>query len=165
MNNYFEQYSKFQRWMENHPALIQILRWFNRCTVVVMYLSYVVMVATMACLRGLWAYPVLLVPGVGFILLTIVRKSLNAPRPYEKSGIEPLIKRGKKGDSFPSRHVFSATVISMVALWIAWPFGVVLMVLSVLLACARVMGGVHYPRDVVAGMLAGVICGLFLWMF
>ena len=79
--------------------------------------------------------------------------------------IDPLIPREKQGDSLPSRHVFSATVISLVAWQVAWPVGLTLLVLTVLLAVARVIGGVHYPRDVIAGALCGLVCGSLLWLF
>lgn len=134
-----------------------------------MYGTYLVMVAGLAwrCFTMGSAWPrllrLVLVPGVGFVLLSLVRRQLNVPRPYERWSIDPLITREKTGDSFPSRHVFSATVIAMAALWLDWRWGLPLLVLAALLAVIRVVGGVHYPRDVVVGALVGLMVGSLLF--
>lgn len=59
----------------------------------------------------------------------------------------------------PSRHVFSATVIAVSVLSVSKPLGWMLLVLAVILAVIRVVGGAHYPRDVIAGFLCGLACG------
>ncbi|MFR4805203.1 MAG: phosphatase PAP2 family protein [Eggerthellaceae bacterium] len=61
--------------------------------------------------------------------------------------------------------MFSATIISMC--WLAWcPLvGCVLLVADAFIEALRVIGGVHFPRDVVAGAVVGIVCGLgvLLW--
>lgn len=170
--DYYEFYTTLSNWFSRHPRLIGALRIFNQLAVVIMYLAY--LGALLVAVGQAWPSPVALfqtvgplviIPGLGFGILTLARRYLNAPRPYDEWMIDPLIPREKHGDSLPSRHVFSATVISLVAWRVAWLAGVVLLVLTVLLALARVLGGVHYPRDVVAGMLCGIICGALLWLF
>ncbi len=170
--NYFEFYTDLSNWFSRHPRLIGALRLFNRVVVAIMYLAYfgaLVAIgwehrASLPALAKAVA-PLVIIPGLGFVVLTIARNRLNAPRPYEEWMIDPLIPREKQGDSMPSRHVFSATVISLVAWQVAWPVGLTLLVLTVLLAVARVIGGVHYPRDVIAGALCGLVCGSLLWLF
>lgn len=170
--DYFEAYTALSNWLTRYPRLITLLRAFNQTVVIVMYVAYLGTLAwliwakrasALAALRAV--YPFILVPGVGFVLLTVGRNYLSAPRPYDEWEIDPLIPREKHGNSMPSRHVFSATVISLVVWRVAWPAGVVLLVLTALLALARVIGGVHYPRDVVAGILCGLVCGACLWLF
>lgn len=155
-----------------HPHLAAALRVANRVVEVIMYGAYLVML-TWLVWRGFrqgWAgvwpqlWRLVLIPGAGFILLSLVRQRLNAPRPYEQWPISPLIAREKKGDSFPSRHVFSATVIAMAALWLNWRWGLPLLVLALLLAVIRVVGGVHYPRDVVVGAICGLMVGSLLFL-
>lgn len=102
----------------------------------------------------------LLVPGISFILLSIFRARLNAPRPYEVSGTEPIIKRKGTGKSFPSRHAFSVFVIAVTVFYF-WPAaGILTGIAGAVLATVRVLGGVHYVRDVVAGAAIGIGCGL-----
>ena len=105
-------------------------------------------------------FAAIVVPASGFILLTVIRRKINRPRPYITLDINPLIKKDKKGNSMPSRHVFSMTIIA--ASWyIASPsVSCILMVFSVVLALIRVIGGIHYPSDVIAGRLCAI-----LWAF
>ncbi len=101
-----------------------------------------------------------IVPGSGFVLLTLIRKLINKPRPYEVLDIVPIIKKDTRGNSMPSRHVFSMTEIAMTAFLISPVIGGILMIFSLCLACIRVIGGVHYPADVVAGIVSAVMwCG------
>ncbi len=104
------------------------------------------------------------VPASGFILLTFVRKAINRPRPYETLDIDPLIKKNTKGNSMPSRHVFSMTIIAVTSFLIHPALGCGLMALSIMLCFVRVIGGVHYPSDVAAGFLSAVIWGVVLYM-
>ena len=54
----------------------------------------------------------LIFSAVAFILVTLVRRFIRAKRPYELYSFYKEKPRGKKGDSFPSRHVFSAFLIA-----------------------------------------------------
>jgi membrane-associated phospholipid phosphatase len=107
----------------------------------------------------------ILIPGLSFVLVSFGRHLLNAPRPYETWNITPLIPKDTKGHSFPSRHVFSASIISMAVLRLNPILGILFLVLSLVIAICRVIGGVHYPHDVAAGYLIGIICGLLLFLF
>ena len=65
---------------------------------------------------------------------------------------------------FPSRHVFSATVIAMLALTLNPWLGGAMLFLAGALALLRVLGGVHYPSDVLAGYAIGILVGLLLYL-
>ena len=86
-----------------------------------------------------------------------MRAKLDRPRPYEVYGLEPLIPRESRGKSFPSRHVFSICVIGTSLLYLDPPVGAALLALGALLAAARVLSGVHFLKDVLAGALIGVL--------
>lgn len=102
----------------------------------------------------------LIVCALSFILATMLRKKLNKPRPYQLYNIDPLIAKNTQGKSFPSRHVFSATVISCAFWWLSPVAGIIGFLVVALLAAIRVVGGVHFPKDVIAGIAMGVLCGL-----
>lgn len=106
----------------------------------------------------------ILLPAIGFALLSAIRKRLNQARPYEKWAIQPLLDKDTSGKSMPSRHVFSATVISMCLLYFFWLPGLFCLLLSVGLAAVRVIGGVHYPKDVLVGYLCGICWGALLFL-
>ena len=106
------------------------------------------------------------VPALCLVLVSIVRRLINRPRPYERLSIYPLIEKDTKGRSFPSRHAFSVWMIAATAWWVLPPLGVALAVVGVLLCVIRVLGGVHDEWDVLAGALIGVLAGIVgYWVF
>ena len=131
----------------------------NKAIVWLFYAAYAVLLGW-ACVVDVWkVLPLVGAPAVGFALVSAVRARINAPRPYENGGPVPRIERDGEGKSFPSRHAFSAFAIA--ASWFAAsvPVGMVLFVAAVALAALRVAGGVHFPRDVVAGAACGIAVG------
>ena len=98
---------------------------------------------------------------VPFVIVTLVRKRINAPRPYELYDFYEVKPKNKYGCSYPSRHVFSAFVIATLAYGVYSPIlGIPLFILGIALALSRVLLGIHFTRDVVAGALIGIISGL-----
>ena len=104
------------------------------------------------------------VPASGFVILSFLRKKINAPRPYEEWDIKPLLDRDSPGQSMPSRHVFSATIISMACLHASLTMGMICLTLSAFLGLVRVLGGVHYPKDVVVGYICGLVWGVIFFL-
>lgn len=167
MKNYQEWYDHIAGKIENKPIFLRLLRAFNRFMTVVMPIVYLILLTTTYLQEGLgkqdWIY--LIVPASGFVILSLFRKKINAPRPYEEWDIKPLLDRDSPGQSMPSRHVFSATIISMTCLHASLSIGVILLVLSALLGLVRVSGGVHYPKDVVVGYICGLVWGVIFFLF
>ena len=166
MKNYQEWYDKRKSSLLQHPQLLQLMRVFNRMMTVLMPLAYLTLLGTAFMNKGLRqelaAY--IMVPAFGFVLLTLVRKWINQPRPYETWGIVPLLDKDSSGNSMPSRHVFSATIISMACLHANLPVGLVLLILSAFLGFVRVLGGVHYPKDVLVGYACGLLLGILFFI-
>lgn len=100
-----------------------------------------------------------IVPAVSFFLVSVFRKYYNARRPYEIYGFMPLIPKDTKGKSFPSRHVFSIFVIGSTIIWFYPATGALVCMAGCILAVVRVVTGVHFPKDVAVGALAGILCG------
>lgn len=174
MKDYGLFYEKITAPLRQRPGALRALKAANRVLTFADYAIYpaILLGALISGFRAGGAsqalrdfLPYLLVPGIGFVLVSLVRGSMNAPRPYETWPIEPLIYKNTKGHSMPSRHVFSSSVIAMCALRVHWIFGVVMLLLSLFLAFVRVLGGVHYPKDVAAGYAIGVLTGLILFLF
>ena len=44
------------------------------------------------------------------------------------------------------------------------PMGLILLVLSALLGLVRVLGGVHYPKDVLVGYACGLLLGILFFI-
>lgn len=136
----------------------------NRVLTGLCYAAYPVLLIALALGRDGRFWPALAVPAASFLLVSLARRAINAPRPYEVLDIDPIIHKDTRGKSMPSRHVFSIFMIAMTFLWVLPWAGAALLALGALLGCVRVIGGVHFPRDVIAGAAAGVCCGLAgLW--
>ena len=95
-----------------------------------------------------------------FIIVTVIRRIINAPRPYEIYDFYEKRPKDKSGRSFPSRHLYSASVISSLCFFIYPVLGAALSLLAILLALIRVLVGIHFIRDVCAGALIGVSSAL-----
>ena len=167
MKNYQEWYDHIAGNIENKPFLLSLLRTFNRFMTVVMPIVYLTLLVTTYFQEGFGKQVLIYVfiSATGFVILSLLRKKINAPRPYEEWDIKPLLDRDSPGQSMPSRHVFSATIISMACLHASLSVGVILLVLSALLGLVRVLGGVHYPKDVVVGYICGLVWGVLFFLF
>ena len=167
MKNYQEWYNHIAGKIENKPIFLRLLRAFNRFMTVVMPIVYLTLLTTIYFREGFGKQVLIYVfiPASGFVILSLLRKKINAPRPYEVWEIIPLLDRDSPGQSMPSRHVFSATIISMACLHASLSVGVILLVLSAFLGLVRVLGGVHYPKDVVVGYICGLVWGVIFFLF
>ncbi|MFS9292648.1 phosphatase PAP2 family protein [Streptococcus mitis] len=166
MKNYQEWYDRIAGKIKNNPLFLRLLRAFNRFMTVVMPIVYLTLLAITYLQEGLGKQVLMyvFVPASGFVILSLLRKKLNAPRPYEVWEIVPLLDRDSPGQSMPSRHVFSATIISMACLHASLSVGVILLVLSAFLGLVRVLGGVHYPKDVVVGYMCALVWGVIFFL-
>ena len=167
MKNYQEWYGHVAGKIENKPFLLSLLRTFNRFMTVVMPIIYLTLLATTYLQQGLGKQVLMYVfiPASGFVILSFLRKKINAPRPYEEWTIKPLLDRDSPGQSMPSRHVFSATIISMACLHASLTMGMICLTLSAFLGLVRVLGGVHFPKDVVVGYICGLVWGVLFFLF
>lgn len=157
--HYEQRYEQWAAPLRGRPGVVRALNIVNRGIVVVFYGAFALLLGW-ACMSDPWRLvPLVGVTAVGFVAVSFFRRRFNAPRPYECCAIAPLIARDGAGKSFPSRHAFSAFAIA--ASWFAAsaPVAVVLLVAAVVLAICRVLGGVHFPRDVVVGALIGSATG------
>ena len=166
MKNYQEWYDHIAGNIENKPFLLSLLRTFNRFMTVVMPMIYLTLLATTYLQQGLGKQVLIYVfiPASGFVILSFLRKKINALRPYEVWEIVPLLDRDSPGQSMPSRHVFSATIISMACLHASLTMGMICLTLSAFLGLVRVLGGVHYPRDVVVGYICALVWGVLFFL-
>ena len=142
-----EQYRAVIGWFNARPAAKKALRLVSRSAVALVYLLYL----------GMLAWLALVVPASAFVVGTLVRKLIDRPRPYTALGFTPLFPKDKTGQSMPSRHCFSAAAIAATVWYVLPPLGAVLAVLAVIIAVSRVVTGVHFVSDVLAGLAFGLV--------
>lgn len=167
-------YLRMTNGLRKRPALARGVSLANKIITNAVYVAYPCLLAWLAYAAAAGAagaaselLRAVLVPGISFALVTVIRKAINAPRPYEVFDASPIIPKDTRGNSFPSRHAFSIFVIAMTfcaCCPLAW-VGPVMLVAGVLLAVIRVVSGVHFPPDVVVGALLGMLAGFVgLWI-
>ena len=104
------------------------------------------------------------VPAGTLLIVTLMRKTINRERPYIKHGTEPLIPKKSTGESFPSRHTASAFIIAMSGFLLSPILAGILLLVAAIIAITRIIAGVHYISDVLAGMLISVGIGLIFFI-
>ena len=159
-------YERVRPFFVTHPYYLSLLKWTNRLVTLLMPLLYfyVLWAVYLKATKTWIVLAYLLVPAIGFIVLSVIRKRMNWPRPYELGTFPPLLNREGKGRSMPSRHVFSAAIISTVAWGVNPLLSFLGLSLALLLAGVRVLAGLHFVRDVVVGFLSAILWGFF-WFY
>lgn len=99
---------------------------------------------------------------IGSLLINneILKRLVARPRPFDAfSDLVALVGR-PGGDSFPSGHTGGAFAFC----WVVFRtmpkrYGIPALILAVLMGISRLYVGVHYPTDVLGGMLTGIAIG------
>ena len=172
--NYEEFYQRMTVVFRNDKAMT---KWLQRLDTILRVLLYIAYPILLVVVFSVWAniggasygiYRMLLyvfVPGAGFAIVSILHILLGKKRPYQQWPIEPLIEKNTSGLSMPSRHGYSAAVISM-CIWTVNPaVGAVYLALAAISAMLRVVGGIHYPWDVSVGLFLSIAIGSLLFVF
>lgn len=123
-----------------------------------------VLIAALALLfgaRGQLAAKQCLVAGAaGLAIYRLLKNVLVRERPYMTH--TTIVCAGKPLDrfSFPSGHTLHAVSFTVIVCGLLPAFVLALVPLAVLIALSRVVLGLHYPSDVLAGGLLGALIGL-----
>ena len=94
-----------------------------------------------------------------FAIVTFFRKIFNRPRPYEKFATPSVFGKDKSGESMPSRHTACAFIIAMAFMYVSIPLGIAYLIISLFIMVSRVLSGVHFISDVLAGMAISLLYG------
>lgn len=155
-----EQYERLSAPFRKNPQAVKALNLVNQVITFGVYAVYTVTGLVLLIRRDPRAKRFLLPPAAGFLGVTLFRRVKNSPRPHQVWDIEPLLSRRKDGQSFPSRHTYSIFAIAS-TFGFLWPVtGALLLIAGIILAAVRVIGGVHFIKDVLAGAACGLLTGL-----
>lgn len=158
-------YAKIRAWFLAKEYRLTIFLLLYKGLPLLVFISYTVLCGLLLVLGDSRIYKVILIPMFIFISVSIMRKIINKPRPYVVLNIDPLVKKDKNGESFPSRHVLSVSIIAVACFWIHPWLGFVMSILVIFIAIIRVLSGVHFIKDVIWGALISyIIGGLLFWL-
>lgn len=115
--------------------------------------------ASLLIVQGLAAAPVVGLMAVcglsGSALYKLLKHGIRRPRPCDVHRELTLTVAPLDRFSFPSGHTLHAVIFAMIVTahapwlgWIVWPF-------TALVAASRLVLGLHYPTDVIAGAAIG----------
>ena len=152
-----QRYQAIFDWFRARPAALRALGYAQKISVLGVYLVYGAVLVVTLWQRSGQFWRVLAVPAAVFVLGTLLRAAINRPRPYEALNFTPLFPKDSKGQSMPSRHCFSSAAIAATVWYVLPPLGAVLAVLAVIIAVSRVVTGVHFVSDVLAGLAFGLV--------
>ncbi len=93
-----------------------------------------------------------------FFFGEILKRIIARPRPFELHGVTQIFPYDA-GLSFPSGHMSFFFALSMVVFFYNKRAGIVLFAGSFLMGLARIFVGIHYPLDILGGMVLGVLVG------
>ena len=163
-----EEYNRRADWFRARPRALAVLMALYR-VLPVCYIATFPLLPWLLWQRDAdtwhpWARPLGALAACLLVLISgsLLRHFLNFPRPYQQPGFRALAQKQKQGHSFPSRHAFAASVIG-VAWWYYHPLcGALSLLLALALCVTRVLAGVHYLRDVLAGFTYGALVGWFI---
>jgi len=127
--------------------------------------SFAVIVSVIAYVLGERRFAIMFTLGSLSLLLlvTIIKSFTDRARPYKTLREARLVGWQELGLSFPSGHTTQAFfTMSLIIRHFEAPLGiaVVLYAIATLVGATRIYLGVHYPRDVIAGGMLGVVWGI-----
>ncbi|MDO5147270.1 MAG: phosphatase PAP2 family protein [Eubacteriales bacterium] len=157
-----QDYESLIQFFSRHPFCLSLLRTANKGLSFSAFVLYPLLLGWKMAEKNKEALALFFCPAFFFTTMGIIRKLIGRKRPYEQFDFIPAIHREGKGESFPSRHVFSIFLIATLWAHYLLPLGIFLYICGVFLALARVLGGVHFPGDVFWGAIIGTVCGLLI---
>jgi|tagenome__1003787_1003787.scaffolds.fasta_scaffold20723823_2 undecaprenyl-diphosphatase len=135
-------------------------------------LFFVLLLGALFLARGKWrsrnarhgVVAAALSAGLALTLAKVISDAVARPRPFvaHPESAHLFIKHAADY-GFPSDHAAGAFAIAVALLLRHRPAGLLALAMAVAISIGRVMVGVHYPSDVLAGAVLGTICALFFW--
>ena len=98
------------------------------------------------------------------LLVLVIKFTVKRTRPPGEWG---EVYRATDPHSFPSGHAARAVMLAVLAFALGpqW-FGILVVIWAPLVTLARVVMGLHYISDVLAGALLGLVSGyIFIWLY
>ena len=128
--------------------------------------KYLIFIMALACLvlwfkhedkeKRQFAVAVIISVVLAIILAKLASKLYFHHRPFVSKGIQPLVSHNDD-NGFPSDHTTVAMAAATAVYFYRRKAGIVLMFLALLLGVSRVAAHVHWPADIIGGLVIGTI--------
>lgn len=97
-----------------------------------------------------------------FVLVEIVRWLWFRPRPFVTNNVNLLVDYSATEAAFPSGHASFYFALSTIIYLYNKKIGIAFYIASSFVVLARVFVGIHWPSDILAGAILGILVGLVL---
>ncbi len=99
------------------------------------------------------------------VITEIIRHFYAHPRPFQALGFTPLLTGENPWNSFPSGHMTALFAFVTILFFLNKKWGVWYAMLSLAVGIGRIYVGVHWPLDILGGMVIGILSGIFVhWL-
>lgn len=163
-----------QRWLDHdrrlaealnrassYRALLYVCRVVSRLADGVIWYALIAMLPLIAGQAGWRCARHMLIAGlISLTIYKVLKVTTCRLRPYESCPNVQLCGRVLDQFSFPSGHTFHAVGFSLVLTYHFPMIAVAAIPFTMLVALSRVVLGLHYPSDVLAGAACGALVGL-----
>lgn len=99
---------------------------------------------------------IILAMPIAFILINLIHLVFIEIRPFAELNFSPLIKEATFY-SFPSIHTTIMAVIAFAYTYLKSKWSILFLLLMLWVGISRIFVGVHYPLDILGGMIVGLI--------
>ncbi len=105
--------------------------------------------------------------GLSYLVVFMIHLFYQTPRPFLAfPEIKPLVDASAEAlSSFPSSHAATFFAIGMFLFFYHKRLGGLYLAAALLVSLSRVVAGVHWPIDILAGSLIGILCALIIRKF
>lgn len=93
---------------------------------------------------------------LGYLIVQIIRIFVDIPRPMIAHKISPLI-ANPNASSFPSAHTTTMSILAFSFLYYKSKVASFLIIFLIWVGVSRIFVGVHYPLDILGGMVVGLL--------
>ncbi len=97
-----------------------------------------------------------------WFLTSLVKYNFPTSRPFEILDINPLF-WVERGEAMPSGHATFAGALAMAVFLLKKKLSIIFIIGALLIGLARIIAGVHWPVDIVAGYLVGALVSVLIY--
>jgi undecaprenyl-diphosphatase len=97
---------------------------------------------------------------VARVLVEVIKHFFHRPRPFVFHTVHQLVTENSW--SFPSGHATFFFALAMAIYLYSRRWGILFLICAVFISLGRIAAGIHYPSDILGGILLGIIMADFV---